>query len=47
VGGGEWYAVCDPHQYGKIQEVVENPDEPPVNLVMTRFYTFSRYLLRV
>lgn len=32
--------VCDTNNYGKIVEVVEKPDDPPTNLVMTGFYTF-------
>ena len=35
------YGVCDTNRYGEITEVVEKPDEPPSNLVMTGFYTFS------
>jgi glucose-1-phosphate thymidylyltransferase len=35
------YGVCDTNDYGEIQEVVEKPDDPPSNLVMTGFYTFS------
>lgn len=35
------YGVCDTNDYGEIQEVIEKPDEPPSNLVMTGFYTFS------
>jgi glucose-1-phosphate thymidylyltransferase len=35
------YGVCDTNQYGEITDVVEKPDEPPSNLVMTGFYTFS------
>jgi glucose-1-phosphate thymidylyltransferase long form len=35
------YGVCDTNEYGEIQEVVEKPDDPPSNLVMTGFYTFS------
>ncbi|MDL0136575.1 UTP--glucose-1-phosphate uridylyltransferase AglF [Halobacterium salinarum] len=35
------YGVCDTNNYGEIQEVVEKPDDPPSNLVMTGFYTFS------
>ena len=35
------YGVCDTNDYGEITEVVEKPDDPPTNLVMTGFYTFS------
>jgi glucose-1-phosphate thymidylyltransferase len=35
------YGVCNTNDYGKITEVVEKPDDPPTNLVMTGFYTFS------
>jgi glucose-1-phosphate thymidylyltransferase len=35
------YGVCDTNDYGEIQEVVEKPDDPPSNLVMTGFYTFT------
>jgi len=35
------YGVCNTNDYGEIQEVVEKPDDPPSNLVMTGFYTFS------
>ena len=35
------YGVCDTNDYGEIVEVVEKPDEPPSNLVMTGFYTFT------
>ncbi len=35
------YGVLDTNEYGEIVEVVENPDEPPSNLVMTGFYTFT------
>ena len=35
------YGVCDTNQYGEIVEVVEKPDDPPSNLVMTGFYTFT------
>jgi glucose-1-phosphate thymidylyltransferase len=33
--------VCDTNQYGEITDVVEKPDDPPSNLVMTGFYTFT------
>ena len=35
------YGVCDTNDYGEITAVVEKPDEPPTNLVMTGFYTFT------
>lgn len=35
------YGVCDTNQYGEIMDVVEKPEDPPSNLVMTGFYTFS------
>lgn len=35
------YGVCVTNDYGEITDVVEKPDEPPSNLVMTGFYTFS------
>ena len=35
------YGVCDTNGYGEIVEVVEKPDDPPSNLVMTGFYTFT------
>ena len=35
------YGVCDTNNYGEIVEVVEKPDDPPSNLVMTGFYTFT------
>ena len=35
------YGVCDTNSYGEITDVVEKPDDPPSNLVMTGFYTFS------
>ncbi|MEF8915993.1 UTP--glucose-1-phosphate uridylyltransferase AglF [Natronomonas sp.] len=35
------YGVCDTNDYGEITEVIEKPDEPPTNLVMTGFYTFT------
>jgi dTDP-glucose pyrophosphorylase len=31
------YGVCDTNQHGEIVEVVEKPDNPPSNLVMTGF----------
>lgn len=35
------YGVCDTNPYGEITDVVEKPDDPPSNLVMTGFYTFT------
>ena len=35
------YGVCETNKYGEIIEVVEKPDDPPSNLVMTGFYTFT------
>ncbi|WP_135829519.1 UTP--glucose-1-phosphate uridylyltransferase AglF [Halorussus halobius] len=35
------YGVCDTNDYGEITDVVEKPDDPPSNLVMTGFYTFT------
>ncbi len=35
------YGVCATNAYGEITEVIEKPDDPPSNLVMTGFYTFS------
>ncbi len=35
------YGVCDTNEYGEIIRVVEKPDDPPSNLVMTGFYTFT------
>ncbi|MXR40805.1 NTP transferase domain-containing protein [Halobaculum sp. WSA2] len=35
------YGVCDTNKYGEIIDVVEKPDDPPSNLVMTGFYTFT------
>lgn len=35
------YGVCDTNQYGEITDVVEKPKDPPSNLVMTGFYTFT------
>jgi glucose-1-phosphate thymidylyltransferase len=35
------YGVCDTNKYGEIVEVIEKPDDPPTNLVMTGFYTFT------
>jgi len=35
------YGVCDTNDYGEIMEVIEKPDDPPTNLVMTGFYTFT------
>ncbi|MFC6733734.1 UTP--glucose-1-phosphate uridylyltransferase AglF [Haladaptatus sp. DYSN1] len=35
------YGVCVTNPYGEITEVVEKPEDPPSNLVMTGFYTFT------
>lgn len=35
------YGVCDTNEYGEIVNVIEKPDDPPSNLVMTGFYTFT------
>ena len=35
------YGVCDTNKYGEITEVLEKPEDPPSNLVMTGFYTFT------
>src|SRR6056297_2295530 len=35
------YGVCDTNKYGEIVDVVEKPEDPPSNLVMTGFYTFT------
>jgi len=35
------YGVCDTNKYGEITAVVEKPADPPSNLVMTGFYTFT------
>ncbi|WP_423747032.1 UTP--glucose-1-phosphate uridylyltransferase AglF (plasmid) [Haladaptatus sp. SPP-AMP-3] len=35
------FGVCDTNDYGEITDVVEKPDDPPSNLVMTGFYTFT------
>jgi glucose-1-phosphate thymidylyltransferase len=35
------YGVCDTNDYGEITDVIEKPEEPPTNLVMTGFYTFT------
>ncbi|MBV0902749.1 UTP--glucose-1-phosphate uridylyltransferase AglF [Haloarcula salina] len=35
------YGVCVTNKYGEIVNVVEKPDDPPSNLVMTGFYTLS------
>jgi glucose-1-phosphate thymidylyltransferase len=35
------YGVCRTTDDGEILEVVEKPDDPPSNTVMTGFYTFS------
>lgn len=35
------YGVCRTDEQGTIVEVLEKPDDPPSNMVMTGFYTFS------
>lgn len=35
------YGVCDTNKYGEVKDVIEKPDDPPSNLVMTGFYTFT------
>ncbi|MFC6716057.1 UTP--glucose-1-phosphate uridylyltransferase AglF [Natrialbaceae archaeon GCM10025810] len=35
------YGVCETNKYGEITDVVEKPEDPPSNLVMTGFYTFT------
>jgi len=35
------YGVCDTNGYGEIVELVEKPEDPPSNLVMTGFYSFT------
>jgi len=35
------YGVCDTNDYGEITDVIEKPEDPPSNLVMTGFYTFT------
>jgi glucose-1-phosphate thymidylyltransferase len=35
------YGVLDTNEYGEVIEVVEKPEDPPSNLVMTGFYTFT------
>jgi glucose-1-phosphate thymidylyltransferase len=35
------YGVCATNKYGEIVDVVEKPDDPPSNIVITGFYTFS------
>lgn len=35
------YGVCRTNKFGEIIEVVEKPEDPPSNLVMTGFYTFT------
>lgn len=41
------YGVCDTNDSGEIVEVVEKPDDPPTNLVMTGFYMFSPAIFHV
>ena len=35
------YGVCDTNDYGEVTDVIEKPDDPPSNLVLTGFYTFT------
>ena len=35
------YGVCVTNEFGEITDVIEKPEDPPSNLVMTGFYTFS------
>jgi glucose-1-phosphate thymidylyltransferase long form len=35
------YGVCDTNDYGEVTDVIEKPDNPPTNLVLTGFYTFT------
>ena len=35
------YGVCETNGRDEVVDVVEKPDDPPSNLVMTGFYTFS------
>jgi glucose-1-phosphate thymidylyltransferase len=35
------YGICVTNDRGEIVEVMEKPDDPPSNLVMTGFYTFT------
>lgn len=35
------YGVCNVNDEGCITDVIEKPDDPPSNLVMTGFYTFT------
>ena len=35
------YGVCETNAFGEVTAVVEKPDDPPSNLVMTGFYTFT------
>jgi glucose-1-phosphate thymidylyltransferase len=39
------YGVCDTNENGEIVDVVEKPEDPPSNLVMTGFYTFTPAIL--
>ena len=35
------YGFCDTNDYGEIVDVIEKPEDPPSNLVITDFYTFT------
>ncbi len=38
--------MCDTNDYDEITNVIEKPEEPPSNLVMTGFYTFAPAIFR-
>ncbi|WP_226006168.1 UTP--glucose-1-phosphate uridylyltransferase AglF [Natrinema salinisoli] len=40
------YGVLDTNEYGEIVKVMEKPDDPPSNLVMTGVYTFTPAIFR-
>jgi glucose-1-phosphate thymidylyltransferase len=35
------YSACDTSEYGEVIQVMKKPENSPMNLVMTGFYTFS------
>lgn len=35
------YGVCDTNDDGEVAQVLEKPEDPPTNLVLTGFHTFS------
>ncbi|MUV57119.1 sugar phosphate nucleotidyltransferase, partial [Halogeometricum sp. CBA1124] len=42
------YGVCDTNAYGEITDVIEKPDDPPSNLVMTGvLHVLARHLPRL